>query len=362
MIQQANNLDTVHSGGKCNGVCGGSDGVCRGGVRIRYLDVIKCFAILIVIHGHVKGFGFGLDDTYSNPSQLMLYAFNMPIFFFVSGFLAWKDGSTKMADVVNQLKKKFLYLVVPAVVFTLFRINLVHGEPLTYTLEHGFGGYWFTITLFECFALFYLLKYICSHKHGLAALLLTISAVGVGIVSVRPLIGPRIIDLNHLLKYFQFFAFGVLARMYQPQYYRLIQSEWVKCFSLMGFFVLLYVLFSVSIPNRLFHLLRDVVLRYLGVIVVLSFFVANADWFSRDTRICRIINLVGRNSLAIYLLQYFFIPHSASLERWAGSIDATTLHIICFLWSAVIVAVCMCFILLLGNSKIFGKYALGKKS
>lgn len=59
-----------------------------GGGRINYLDSLKFLGILLVIEGHVWDFGMGIE-TYDSLSGLMLYSFNMPIFFFVSGFLAY---------------------------------------------------------------------------------------------------------------------------------------------------------------------------------------------------------------------------------------------------------------------------------
>lgn len=51
------------------------------GDRIAYLDALKCLGILMVIEGLVKLMGMGINDTYDNPSSLMMYSFNMPIFF-----------------------------------------------------------------------------------------------------------------------------------------------------------------------------------------------------------------------------------------------------------------------------------------
>lgn len=61
---------------------------CGLGGRINYLDSLKFLGFLLVIEGHVWDFGMGIE-TYDSLSGLMLYSFNMPIFFFVSGFLAY---------------------------------------------------------------------------------------------------------------------------------------------------------------------------------------------------------------------------------------------------------------------------------
>ena len=73
--------------------------------RIAYLDAIKCLAILLVIEGHVRATnGF---KPYDSLSGQMLYAPVMPLFFFVSGFLAYKQNMSAK-DVWDNIRKKFV--------------------------------------------------------------------------------------------------------------------------------------------------------------------------------------------------------------------------------------------------------------
>ena len=82
--------------------------------RIAYLDALKCLAILLVIDLHILAVnGF---KPYENLASQMLYAPVMPLFFFVSGFLAYKQ-SMSIKDVWDNIRKKFVFLVIPALVF-----------------------------------------------------------------------------------------------------------------------------------------------------------------------------------------------------------------------------------------------------
>lgn len=94
-------------------------------------------------------------ETYDTLSGLMIYTFNMPIFFFVSGFLAYKNRQESGRELMRNIWKKFLFLVIPAVIVKCF-MDLLHQQNPLLVLQDGFGGYWFTITLFECFLLYYL--------------------------------------------------------------------------------------------------------------------------------------------------------------------------------------------------------------
>ena len=56
--------------------------------RKLYIDVIKGFAILCVVVGHVLEFCFGdVNANYKNPLYVAIYSFHMPLFAFISGIL-----------------------------------------------------------------------------------------------------------------------------------------------------------------------------------------------------------------------------------------------------------------------------------
>lgn len=121
--------------------------------RIAYLDAIKCLAILMVIDDHIRATnGF---DPYESLSGQMIYAPILPLFFFVSGFLAYKQNMD-FKDVWNNVRRKFVFLVIPAVVFCV-GMNLMNGKNLLGFISGGWHGYWFTFVLFECFLLYYLI-------------------------------------------------------------------------------------------------------------------------------------------------------------------------------------------------------------
>ena len=70
---------------------------------------------------------------------------------------------------------------------------------------------------------------------------------------------------------------------------------------------------------------------------------------------------IGQCSLAIYLLQYFFIPSFMAFTNWVSGLDQMTVHVISLGNTVIITAICMCFISLLGNSRYVKKYVLGQK-
>lgn len=330
-----------------------------GGGRIYYLDALKCLGILLVIEGHVRQFGMGIQ-TYETLSGLMLYSFNMPIFFFVSGFLAYRTLFWTIRETLKRTCQKFVSLVIPAVIFYVFHQLICYANPLD-LFTNGAGGYWFTITLFECFVIYYIVRLLFKKDIFQDVVLIGLALAGIVLLSVYGEFGPKLLDLNRLTKYFQFFVMGVLAMKYKNQYEQIIHSEWLKTLTIIGFFAILFTINRGFWPESVFHMMRDVVLRYLGTFIVVSWFVCHSDRFDANNKINRMGLDIGKKSLAIYLLQYFFIPDFNAYITWLSGMDGFTVHVISFAYTAVIVIVCYIFTSLLSNSLLLKKYLLGQK-
>ena len=324
--------------------------------RIAYLDVLKCLAIMMVIDGHVRtANGY---ETYESLSSQLMWAPRIPIFFFISGFLAYKFNMT-FKDVCDNIRRKFVYLVIPALVFC-FGWNLMNHKYLLRFLSEGMDGYWFTIVLFECFLIYYLVMLAIKNEKWRIGVLLAISVAGVGLLSLNKDFGPAIFDIRRLSKYFQFFVIGTLAMKYRPRFESLMNNEIVKSVLLLSFFIVLFLM-TYDMPSFLHLFLRDVVLRYLGTFAVISFFTCHENSFQRQTRFNSLINLIGQNSLAIYLLHYFFLPHFRPLPEWFAGLNMVTVHLVSILYTIAITSLCLIFIKFFSNSKYIRKYALGHK-
>lgn len=324
--------------------------------RIAYLDAIKCLAILLVIDDHIRAInGFG---PYESLSAQMIYAPILPLFFFVSGFLAYKQ-SMNLKDVWDNVRRKFVFLVIPAIVFCI-GTDLMNHRNLLGFITGGWHGYWFTIVLFECFLLYYIITLTIKNEKWRIGVLLALSLAGIGMLAVNKDFGPAIFDLRRVTKYFQFFVLGTLAMRFRPQYEKLMHNEVFKATFVLLFFVVLFLL-TYNMPSMLHHFLRDVVLRYLGTFAIVSFFVCHEEGFQRETKFNSLTALIGRNSLAIYLIHYFFLPHFRPIPEWFADLNMITVHLLSMLYTVAITALCLLFIKFLSNSKFVSKYVLGKK-
>lgn len=324
--------------------------------RIAYLDAIKCLAILMVIDNHIRATnGFG---PYESLSAQMIYAPQLPLFFFVSGFLAYKQSmSTK--GVWDNIRKKFVFLVIPALVFRV-GMDMMNQKSLFAFMTEGWHGYWFTIVLFECFFVYYLITQAIKNEKWRIGVLLALSLAGIGMLAVNKDFGPAILDLRRVTKFFQFFVLGTLAMKYRPKYESLMHNEAFKATFLLFSFIVLFTL-NYDMPSVFHHFLRDVALRYFATFAIVSFFVCHENSFLPQTRVNSLINLIGQNSLAIYLIHYFFLPHFRPLPEWFDGLNMPTVHIMSMLYTVLITALCLVFIKFFSYSTYIRKYVLGKK-
>ena len=73
-----------------------------------------------------------------------------------------------------------------------------------------------------------------------------------------------------------------------------------------------------------------------------------------------IIMNIGQKSLAIYLLQYFFLPDIKNYD-WVNNLDVCTIHIVSAIYTIAITITCIVFIAIFSNSTYVKKYCLGQK-
>ncbi len=162
--------------------------------------------MFLVVMTHVETFGLGIG-AYSTAVGNTLISFRMPMFFFISGYIAYKATMEwNIGTFTSLLSKKARIQLIPTVVFfSLFCVTR-SSNPITAFLEGGWGGYWFTFVLFEMYVVFYCLSLFLK-KYSVLCMM----ALGVmGVVLLQPLRSDAswwtLLCMENLCKYFQFFA------------------------------------------------------------------------------------------------------------------------------------------------------------
>ena len=102
--------------------------------RLQWLDALRGFTMLLVVANHVYLVSF---DTSTKASMFMSLCllFRMPLFFFISGFLAYKAlFSWNVADTARLVQKKLRVQLVPTLVMMTAWIALFR-KPFWQAME-----------------------------------------------------------------------------------------------------------------------------------------------------------------------------------------------------------------------------------
>lgn len=302
--------------------------------RLEWLDALRGFTMILVVANHVLGLGLGMSPKVSSSMQFLVM-FRMPLFFFVSGFLAYKAGLLWDGKTLGTLLlKKIRVQTIPTVVFFLFGAvilgDMAFGDQVVEWLSRPLkGGYWFTIVLLYMFIIYYLFCYIESKLKVKSWIPITVLFI-ISLCFYETCYQPKYFSwafgwrgtpnefmntssINQLFMYFPFFLYGNMVRRYWDQAQRLMDSRW--------FYPIMIVVVIFSALDALqWHTLRMTwaiipltLARFMLLTIVFMYFRHYHQYFTRFTVIGRSLQYIGRRTLDIYLIHYLFMPNLPTL-------------------------------------------------
>jgi len=183
--------------------------------RILYWDVIKAFAIFLVVWGHcLQYLQVDTERCWSSYTCGFIYSFHMPLFMMVSGYFA--RGIYKKGFWEN-LKHKTIQIWLPSVttyiVVGLLLIKMRH-EPWGYGLTklgiNCLTSYWFLKALYILYVAGILFTFVFRFKRWLAILLT---------VAVVSLLGDDV-EFVHTMSMLPFFCMGLLLYRYEAAFWK----------------------------------------------------------------------------------------------------------------------------------------------
>lgn len=126
------------------------------GNRLRSFDILKLFAIFLVLWGHCIQY-FLSSEPVDEPLYRTIYAFHMPLFMMISGYFAASSMHIRLNDF---LKKKSVQLLLPCLTWGIlisFLIRPALDSSFIDSLLHSFrGGFWFLKSCFICYLIAFL--------------------------------------------------------------------------------------------------------------------------------------------------------------------------------------------------------------
>ena len=353
--------------------------------RLSWLDALRGFTMILVVAYHVAQFAFHENEK-TSAALPFLVLMRMPLFFFVSGFLAYK--ATFSWTVPNALKltwKKFKVQVIPTLVFLcLFVIFRKKGDFwdnfMLLMASPTKGGYWFTWVLLQMFIIYYvccyvgnLLQRLIGKNDWLAPTLLFVGWAG-SVIAYETLYMPKTCtyhkdmfftysSLVQTIRYMQFFLLGNIVRRYWSRVEQLFDTSW--------FFPLVVTLAVVCCAEFFqLHTLRKVwvnlprtIAMYCLLLLAVMFFRHYKTWFDEGKRTGRFLSFIGTRTLDIYLLHFLLLPKMPQVGEWLNANQPNFVLSIVLSVSVALVVIAFCLLAsqLLRVSPFLQLYLFGKK-
>lgn len=308
--------------------------------RIEYFDLLKGIAIFLVVMGHVLTMCIrNIDSAFTFK---IISEIHMPLFFFISGYLTYKSSRTK-SFLKPDLWKRFKQLIIPFVVVSALWIwYFPHSgllSPISDSLTDMYqsywkDGYWFTLCLFEIFLIYYPLSILLSKiKNSAWQIILTIAVYAALIILARFLSFPAenkdILGIGLLTSFFPVFMTGLFAAKYKEKFSAIVNNSlWFVDALFIFIFCWYYTVYFWEFP-----MLPDWVnlitrpLEHFGLIIIAITAIQpwskkefNFEQGNKPSIVARYFKFLGKESLAIYLIHYFFLFPLTPLQEPLKSI------------------------------------------
>lgn len=282
---------------------------CYGGgqkPRLEYLDCLRGLTMILVVYSHIIILLFNTESLSNN----VFLRFRMPLFFFISGYFAYASYTKSL--LFRRVKNRLLQQLLPTIVIFALYVFITDSSFKASLLDDSKAGYWFTLVAVELFVTYMALEVVCypirkfrNYNRIYSAVLCAGAAISqiafilcdhYAIFSIRLF---TLFSIPYYLKYFPFFFLGILVKKNYSWVKPIMTNGW--CMSLIIVSMLMIMDFT---SNLGFALLIE---RILGLVFLYVLFLHYSAFFSSKTKIGKVLVLIGKYTLEIYLLHYIVI-------------------------------------------------------
>lgn len=350
--------------------------------RLEWLDAMRGFTMILVVANHVGAMAFEIPRGVSTSLQFLVL-FRMPLFFFVSGFLAYKASQVWNLATFGQLVgKKLRVQIIPTVVFFLLAAMLL-TKDLWATVPDWLslptkGGYWFTIVLLYMFLVYYVFAYLESKLRVRSWIPITLLFL-VSLAFYESCYLPKYFtwafgwrgrpnefmnysSLTLLFQYFPFFIYGNIVHRYWDQAQKLMDSRWF-------YPVIVVVVIFAAMDTLKWHTLRMAwailpltLARFILLTMVVMYFRHYQEYFTKFSVMGASLQYIGRRTLDIYLIHYLFLPDlptiGAFFDKYRHNFVLDTLTTV--VTALLVIAFCIITSNILRVSPFFRKWLFGR--
>lgn len=285
-----------------------------GSGRIQFIDAMRGLIMFFVVSHHVSNLCFQVFASKSSIDDYV-WEFLMPSFFFISGFVMYREGVRWDFGYIKKFfKKKIHLLLIVPLVFLLLNIYVFKKDIIECLFSVTKGGYWFTFVLFFYFSIYAIVKF-CIRSELSDKVLVVIGLCM--IVTCWPSIYDYLPVSESVLskfcfsqwQYFIYFVIGTLVKKHYDEVQRLLDGKWLITICVLYYFLVNVFNNDMPLPSIIYYPL----LSLSGIVILFAFFRSRQNFFSQQTFLGRALQFMGRRTLDIYWIHFFLIPYNLSM-------------------------------------------------
>ena len=341
--------------------------------RIEYLDALRGFTMILVVLNHIAVYNLGIDVANDDTFHFYFRQFRMPLFFFVSGFLFYKNNYIwSWKNIKDFLSKKVVVQIISPLIFLLCYIQYKDFPFIESLTSASKKGYWFTYALFNYFVLYIAIKKLLNTiKVKESTILIVLLLIGIiqyyiniGLCLVKLNVPESIVNIFSLksMQYFFFFVIGTSAKKYFTQVENILTKSHFLAIVIILYFTLNIFVDTTSLSYILTKTL-NITLSICGIAITFGFFKKHEDAFSNNSRVANTLKFIGKRTLDIYLIHTFFFSDNLPqifpffTEHNLPLIEFTTSLIM----TAIVITACLFISSILRINDTLAHYLFGAK-
>lgn len=270
--------------------------------RLIFIDIMKCLAIYLVILGHILASSYNNILEYASTDYVYtalwryIYSFHMPLFMFISGYVAF---SPHKSYTFKHITLRIISYLIPF---------FVAGTLLTFWREKGdLSNYWYFRTLSIFVIILYIIEYIVNHiipqhkkiNRFIIFILYIILFKSLTIICNSNSAIGSIIDIKHIEYLYFYFIIGWGLRQYS-YLLKYIVNQYTYAISAIGMFIHLIIFQNISI---------------LWPIIAIIFTI-NISFYLQKSPKSILLTQIGNRTLDIYIIHFFFLLKIPYLENF----------------------------------------------
>lgn len=282
-------------------------------IRLEYIDHLKGFAIFLMVMGHFLAWSTPFEYNFNDPNIMfvwnLIYSFHMPLFFFISGYLInlnKKEWNTERRLYI--IKRRLKTLILPSITFLIIRYLIIGVWEFD----------WFIISLFWIYCFFIISNILSSLFNNVKYEILIHCIIFIILSALSKIIHNDLFEFleirNSVLNY-PYFVLGYFVCKFSFDTY-IKEKNYVYSIALLLFVILFYIRNYKPYNLNLLYPFPFYCLKYplaiCGIIICWKY----ATDYIPNNRISNYFNILGKNSLSVYLLSRYIIPWYPELGNY----------------------------------------------